>query len=164
MDWPVPPPPSRRGRPKKKPGDTSRDGRLKGTPSRTRRHPDNPYSVSSGKCPTSKQILEGARRRAALSGDLPHEFLLKIMRGDMVWHDGVKIRPSLEMRIDCAKAAAPFYAPKLAQVNVTESMSDADLEFIIKSAASEAGIGISFGGEVEAGSESTLACAARTTH
>ena len=154
MDWPVPPP--KRGRPR---------GRQAGHSPDKKKREGNPYNTKTGLDKiTSKQIIEGARKRAALSGDLPHEFLLGIMRGNCVWHDGVKIRPSLEMRIDCAKAAAPFYSPKLAQVSVTETMSDADLDFIIKSAAAEAGISLGLGGEIEAGSERTGAGQAHTTH
>jgi hypothetical protein len=87
------------------------------------------------------------RRRAALSGDLPHEFLLKIARGETFYHDGVKVRPTIEMRIDCAKAAAPYFAPKLAQVDVIKTLTDDDLDTIIKNASAETGIGLSFGGE-----------------
>lgn len=60
---------------------------------------------------------KGARnkRTAALitkaegSGMLPHEFLCAVSQGMEI--DGYK--PSFDERIDAAKAAAPFYAPKL---------------------------------------------------
>lgn len=82
---------------------------------------------------------------ASLSGLLPHEILLMIARGEPIVHkvwvakrdkkgniirdeDGHEIQELVErihyadfaMRIDAAKAAAPFYAPRLAaqQVNV----------------------------------------------
>ena len=112
MDWPTPKKKEKRG------GVRAGSGRPEGT---------------------TKAKMNADRRRAALTGDLPHEFLLRIMRGEMI--NGIK--PDLPTRIDCAKAAAPYYAPKLAQVQVLESLSDEDLDFIIKNAASE--IGLSFG-------------------
>ena len=52
------------------------------------------------------------RERAAASGLLPHEFLLAVTRGEVV--DGYV--PSFAERMEAAKAAAPFYAPKLSAV------------------------------------------------
>lgn len=63
---------------------------------------------------TSKVMTE-ARVRARATGQLPHEFLLSVVRGEPV--DGR--RPSLDQRIDAAKASAPFYAPKMATSEVT---------------------------------------------
>lgn len=54
-----------------------------------------------------KAIIEAAK-----TGELPHEFLLRVSRGGMV--DGRE--PTFEERLDAAKAAAPYYAPKLAQI------------------------------------------------
>jgi len=113
MDWPVS---------KKKPTPHGKGGRPKGT---------------------TKAARDKDRRRAALSGDLPHQFLLRIMRGEVI--NGIK--PDLPMRIDCAKAAAPYYAPKLAQVQVLESLNDADLDFIIENAAAEVGLILGAGGK-----------------
>ena len=48
--------------------------------------------------------------RAAAAGELPHEFLLRVMRGEAV--DGTV--PTFAELIDAAKAAAPYFAPKLA--------------------------------------------------
>ena len=45
---------------------------------------------------------------------LPHEFLLAVCRGEMVGG----VTPSFEQRLDAAKAAAPFFAPKLAAVDL----------------------------------------------
>ena len=56
----------------------------------------------------NKLAIEKARE----GGELPHEFLLRIARGESI--DGEA--PSLTMRVDAAKAAAPYFAPKLAQV------------------------------------------------
>lgn len=55
-----------------------------------------------------------AREEAAKAGMLPHELLLAISRGEVI--DGYV--PSFAERVDAAKAAAPFYAPKLAAVDV----------------------------------------------
>ena len=52
------------------------------------------------------------RDKAAASGMLPHEFLLAVTRGEAV--DGYV--PSFAERMEAAKAAAPFYAPKLSAV------------------------------------------------
>jgi hypothetical protein len=142
-------------------------GRPKGSTGlgNTKAREENPYNRDSGRTLTpAKQIAE-IKRKASLSGDLPHEWLLKIMRGDMFYHDGVKVRPTIEMRIDCAKAAAPYFAPKLAQVQVTENMTDADLDHIIKSAAAEIGASINLGGEIQTlGQGAGTAPASHTTH
>ena len=111
-----------------------------------------------------KATVDDIRRRAALSGDLPHEFLLKVARGDMFYHGGVKIRPTIEMRIDCAKAAAPYFAPKLAQLDLIKNLTDDDLNAIIENAATEAGLSSSFSGE---GSKTIIIAGsgqAHTTH
>jgi hypothetical protein len=84
------------------------------------------------------KITQKAREAAMETGLLPHEWLLKVSRGEpieqkrfIVKHDKTGKEISRELvteevcadfptRIDAAKAAAPFYAPKLAvqQVNV----------------------------------------------
>lgn len=53
--------------------------------------------------------------RAASSGELPHEFLLRVVRGEAI--DGTV--PSFADRLEAAKAAAPYFAPKLAAVDLT---------------------------------------------
>lgn len=50
---------------------------------------------------------------------LPHEFLAAVARGEMI--DGHL--PSFDERLDAAKAAAPFYAPKLAATQVTATVT-----------------------------------------
>lgn len=62
----------------------------------------------------NKMSME-ARERAAKTGELPHEFLLRVARGEEI--DGNK--PTFADRLDAAKAAAPYYAPKLSSSNVT---------------------------------------------
>ena len=61
----------------------------------------------------SKMTLR-AREEAARTGMLPHEFLLNIMRGGEAAKQCLGRDSTNEERIDAAKAAAPFYAPKLA--------------------------------------------------
>lgn len=49
---------------------------------------------------------------AQKTGELPHEFLLRVMRGEVI--DGHS--PTFDERMAAAQAAAPYYAPKLAAV------------------------------------------------
>ena len=85
--------------------------------------------------------------KAKATGDLPHEFLLKVSQGQEI--DGVV--PDLELRLDAAKAAAPFFAPRLAQIEQkvetelratisAEPMSEHDWERIYGNAATTAGL------------------------
>lgn len=57
--------------------------------------------------------------RATEAGMLPHEFLAAIARGEMIGDH----EPTFEERMDAAKAAAPFFAPKLASTQVTASIT-----------------------------------------
>lgn len=75
-----------------------------------------PYNAKSHKTMqylnmTAKEI----RIQAAKTGELPHVLLLRVSRGERI--NGVM--PDLEMRIDAAIKAAPFFAPKLNSVHVT---------------------------------------------
>lgn len=69
------------------------------------------------------------RKLARDSGELPHEFLLRITRGEIIRqqvpskddptvYEEIELVPDLAMRVDAAKAAAPFFAPKLAVQHV----------------------------------------------
>jgi len=62
-----------------------------------------------------QKVTREARAKAAATGLLPHEFLLAVSRGEMV--DDHK--PSFEERLDAAKAAAPYYAPKLSSIEAS---------------------------------------------
>lgn len=55
--------------------------------------------------------------KAQASGELPHEFLLRVSRGESIHMAGqrLKYKPTFQERIDAAKAAAEFYAPRLAR-------------------------------------------------
>jgi len=69
-------------------------------------------------------MSRAARDAAVVTGELPHEFLLRVSRGgpiiELVAREGVyeavQRPPTFSERVDAAKAAAPFYAPKLANV------------------------------------------------
>lgn len=84
---------------------------------------------------SANKMSQRAREEAASAGMLPHEFLAAIARGDDI--DGHV--PTFEERMDAAKAAAPFYAPKLAstQMNatITEETHEERLERLARRAA-----------------------------
>lgn len=110
----------------------------------------------------NKMAIE-ARKKAQETGELPHEFLLRVARGDLIQTKIVdpisgEIKevydaPSLEVRIDAAKACAPYYAPKLQAVELIGrtigTSSDDELDAIIKDAAAAAGIAVGAAGEGE---------------
>ena len=70
------------------------------------------------------------REKAAITGELPHEFLLRVSRGGVV--NGQLI--TLEMQLDAAKVAAPYFAPRLSSreikaLNINlNALSDAELQ------------------------------------
>lgn len=67
----------------------------------------------SGRKPGGANIMSlKAREEAAKTGELPHMFLLRVTRGEKI--NGYE--PTFEERIDAAKAAAPFFAPKMAAI------------------------------------------------
>jgi hypothetical protein len=87
---------------------------------------------------TPSKVSQQARAEAAAMGLLPHEWLLKVARGEMILHKRWKIKyhaktgeelsreiveeqyyPEFQTRVDAAKAAAPYYAPRLATQTVT---------------------------------------------
>lgn len=59
-------------------------------------------------------MSQKARDEAAKTGELPHEFLLRVSRGETV----AGYTPTFNERVDAAKAAAPYYAPKLGSTDV----------------------------------------------
>lgn len=68
---------------------------------------------------SANKMSQKAREEAAEAGMLPHEFLAAIARGEMIGDH----EPTFEERMDAAKAAAPFFAPKLASTQVTASIT-----------------------------------------
>ncbi|MGL4351679.1 MAG: hypothetical protein ACRCT2_14165 [Plesiomonas shigelloides] len=89
-------------------------------------------------------MTEKAREAAMETGMLPHQWLLMVARGEPVPHKRWKIiydaqgneqarelvneefYPDFATRVDAAKAAAPFYAPKLAVQTVSIGTGSAD--------------------------------------
>jgi hypothetical protein len=61
------------------------------------------------------KLTATAVARAKSTGELPHEFLLRIVRGESI-DDRV---PTLEQRIAAAVSVAPYFAPRLAAVEQT---------------------------------------------
>jgi hypothetical protein len=57
------------------------------------------------------------------------------------------LTPDLETIKDAAKAAAPYFAPKISTVEVIQGVSEHELDRIIALAASEAGVSLGIGGE-----------------
>lgn len=58
--------------------------------------------------------------RAEASGMLPHEFLLAVTRGEQIGDH----TPTFDERLEAAKAAAPYYAPRLAAIDAQHSGPD----------------------------------------
>jgi len=59
-----------------------------------------------------------ARKAAKATGELPHEFLLRVSRGDRV--EGYA--PTFAERMDAAKAAAPYFAARLTAATVAAEL------------------------------------------
>lgn len=100
--------------------------------------PKKPGTISK------RTVFMEAIAKHADDGELPHELLLRVSRGDRIKigeADGKPIYyiPSFEERVDCAKAAAPYFAPKLSAVEVVRGATDAELLELIISFASAAG-------------------------
>jgi hypothetical protein len=64
------------------------------------------------------------REVAANTGELPHEFLLRVSRGEAIAMPGQKKPhyPTFEERVQAADRAAPFYAPRLSAVGLKASV------------------------------------------
>lgn len=81
------------------------------------------------------------RDRAKKSGELPHEFLLRVSRGEPVLHyvendDGTieqkQFVPTWRERIKAAEMVAPYFAPKLASQVVNMSNTSEELADVFK--------------------------------
>src|ERR1700704_5836509 len=71
------------------------------------------------------KMSAASRQAAAATGELPHQFLLRVMRGEPIEDH----TPTFEERLDAAKAAAPYYAPRLATQQVKlQTLRDASDE------------------------------------
>lgn len=112
------------------------------------------------------KMAQEARAWAKGTGELPHEILLNLARGRPVCIPKIDPRtglfkideetgeferqwvsPGMAEVIECAKAAAPYFAPKISTVEVITGVSDDDLDAFIERSASEAGFSLSPGGE-----------------
>jgi hypothetical protein len=106
-----------------------------------------------------------AREAAMRTGALPHELLLAWGRGEPMsrkvckrgddpndpstWHTEYLSVDADTMK-DSAKAAAPYFAPKMSTVELIGNLSNDDLDQLIAGAASEAGLSLAPGGEGQA--------------
>lgn len=63
---------------------------------------------------STNRMSNRAREAAAKTGEMPHEFLLRVVRGEDI--DGHL--PTFAERIDAAKAAAQYFAPRLTAAHV----------------------------------------------
>lgn len=103
------------------------------------------------------KIAAESRDRAVLTGELPHEFLLRVSRGEIIYRKVIDPKTGVvsqvqevydfESRRDAAKAAAPYFAPKISMVEVITGVNDDELDGIIKKLAAEAGLDLGHGGE-----------------
>jgi hypothetical protein len=102
---------------------------------------------------TLAKVTSKAREAAMETGLLPHEWLLKVSRGEPIkqkrWvvkynKQGVEVSRDLveedvyadfPTRIDAAKAASPFYAPKLAVQTVSVTANSDIVSETLKSIA-----------------------------
>lgn len=130
--------------------------------------PDTPPGAPKNKggrpLGSMSRLAREAREKAMAEGILPHEFLLKVVRGERITRfekhpdpeeakAGVLVeveeKYGFEQRIDAAKAAAPYYAPKISTVEVIAGVDSANLDELIARAAAEAGVTLAPGGEGE---------------
>ena len=129
------------------------------------------YREGSGRKPGSaSRMAVESRRKAQETGLLPHEILLSMARGEpqrevMVDpNTGMVLRHpdtgeelvryvnlDVEQRRDAAKAAAPYYAPKISTVEVIAGVTSDNLDELIKVAAAEAGFDLAALGEGQEG-------------
>lgn len=58
------------------------------------------------------KMSAAAVAQARATGELPHEFLLRVVRGERIDDQA----PTLEQRIAAAVSVAPYFAPKLAAI------------------------------------------------
>ncbi len=116
---------------------------------------------------STNRYTKEAIERAQQTGLLPHEILLDMARGNP--QQEIQVDPStgatvarwvsldIEQRKDAAKAAAPYYAPKISTVEVIKNVDDAELDFIIAELAAQTGLVAGAGGEAEEGDEEDAA-------
>lgn len=114
------------------------------------------------------KLAREAREQARQTGRLPHEILLDMARGipariiQIDPRTGLEAKdpetgeimsqlvvPDLDQMKDAAKAAAPYYAPKISTVEVLAGASEHELDRLIAVLAAEAGVDLGLGGTDE---------------
>lgn len=64
-----------------------------------------------------------AVEKAKQTGELPHEFLLRVSRGETITTGKEVYTPTFKDRVHAAEAAAPYFAHKLAAVEHSGNVS-----------------------------------------
>lgn len=111
---------------------------------------------------STNKLARAAREMAEATGALPHELLLQWGRGEPMsrkvmgedsdpkdpstWELQYMVLDAGEIK-DCAKSAAPYFAPKFATVEILHGVGNAELDALIKQLATEAGVDLAAGGE-----------------
>lgn len=110
----------------------------------------NPNGRPVGSKNRTTKIVENLLKMKK-DGELPHEFLLRVVRGEKIKQGppdqyGVAqyVYPELSERIECAKAAAPYFAPRLSTIEVVKNLTDDNLDLIIQQAAEQSGVLVDF--------------------
>ena len=104
---------------------------------------------------TLAKVTAKSREAAMAVGLLPHEWLLKVARGDEIEQKRWKIKydkagneisrelitemihPDFPTRTDAAKAAAPYYAPRLAVQTIGTTPNSDKVAEVLKDLASK---------------------------
>lgn len=63
-----------------------------------------------------KDKLTAIKEKAITTGEMPHEFLLRVARGEYIQHGEELILPDFKVRCRAAEQVAAYYAPRLALV------------------------------------------------
>lgn len=118
---------------------------------------DQPKAGRGRPVGSTNRLIKEARERARETGELPHEFLLRISQGQVITRKvmdpitkavkEVVEEYDFDARRDAAKAAAPYFAPKISTVEVIRGVQDDDLDALIAELAAQAGVVIGAGGE-----------------
>lgn len=75
------------------------------------------FRQGAGRKPGSTNLASmRSRLAAAESGELPHQFLLRVARGEIVDDH----QPTFAERVDAAKAAAPYFSARLASTKIEQ--------------------------------------------
>lgn len=118
---------------------------------------DKPKNKGGRPIGSTNRLAMEAREKARATGELPHEFLLRIARGEVITRKildpatGAQIEIvedyDFEARRDAAKAAAPYFAPKISTVEIIKGVQDDELDSIIAELAAQTGFSFGAGGE-----------------